>query len=214
VTATVYGYWSDLDTDGYQWCFRRGVAAGVIPTNDNQACVFAVAPPSRIGNGGMHVLREVVRAAAPGLAARLAGATPPRGVRSFAGMPGIVRTPWGEGWALVGDAGYWKDPIGAHGLTDALRDAELLARAITSAANGDVDEAEAFRHYHRTRNRLSLPLFDIVESIAAMNWSDDEIAKLLRRLSMAMNDEVELVAGLGEFPPRALSVRNELLQAV
>ena len=22
VTATVYGYWSDLETDGYQWCFR------------------------------------------------------------------------------------------------------------------------------------------------------------------------------------------------
>jgi flavin-dependent dehydrogenase len=30
---------------------------------------------------------------------------------------------------LVGDAGYHRDPITGHGITDAFRDAELLARA-------------------------------------------------------------------------------------
>lgn len=213
-TAAVYGYWSDLATDGYHWLFRPDAVAGVIPTNDDQACVFAVATPARIGRGGMEVLHEVVQAAGPDLADRIARATPPRGVRSFAGMPGFVRMPWGPGWALVGDAGYWKDPIGAHGLTDALRDAELLARAITSAANGDLAEAAAFDDFHQTRNRLSLPLFDIVESIAAMNWAEAEIPKLLRRLSVAMNDEVEFVAGLDAIAPLALSERSELLQAV
>ena len=51
-------------------------------------------------------------------------------VRVFRGLPGYVRQAWGPGWALVGDAGYWKDPVTSHGLTDALRDAELLARAV------------------------------------------------------------------------------------
>jgi len=200
VTAVVYGYWSGLAADGYHWVFRRDACAGLIPTNDDQTCVFASATPARIGRGGMNILHEVVRAAAPALADRVASATPPGGVRTFGGLPGYMRMPWGAGWALVGDAGYWKDPIGAHGLTDALRDAELLAQAIIAIATAGATESDALDHYHRIRNRLSLPLFDVVNTIADMRWNDDEIPGLLRQLSSAMSDEVELVARLDEQP--------------
>jgi flavin-dependent dehydrogenase len=54
-------------------------------------------------------------------------------LRAFAGAPGFMRRPFGPGWALVGDAGYFKDPLTAHGITDALRDAELLARAVLAS---------------------------------------------------------------------------------
>ena len=200
VTAAVYGYWSGLATDGYQWVFRPDACAGVIPTNDDHTCVFAASTPERIGRGGMDILHEVVRAAAPTLADRVASATQPRGVRTFGGVPGYMRVPWGAGWALVGDAGYWKDPIGAHGLTDALRDAELLARAITAIATGDATESDALGHFHQTRNRISLPLFDVVDTIAGMRWSEAEIPGLLRELSSAMSDEVDVVAGFDEEP--------------
>ena len=43
-------------------------------------------------------------------------------------LPGFFRKPFGPGWALVGDAGYHKDPITAFGITDAFRDAEAVAR--------------------------------------------------------------------------------------
>ena len=95
---------------------------------------------------------------------------------------------------------YWKDPLGAHGLTDALRDAELLARAIIAVARGGAAESDALDDYHRTRNRLSLPLFDVVDTIAAMRWTDAEIPELLRQLSSAMSDEVEFVARLDDEP--------------
>ena len=52
-----------------------------------------------------------------------------RRTHGWGGVAGFVRRSWGPGWALVGDAGYFKDPITAHGMTDALRDAELLADA-------------------------------------------------------------------------------------
>src|SRR5205823_2734036 len=124
---------------------------------------------------------------------------PPAGVRTFTGLAGYLRRPYGPGWALVGDAGYWKDPIGAHGLTDALRDAELLARAIIAAADHP-DEADAFAEYHRRRDDLSLLLFTVVDTVAAMRWTDDEIPHLLRQLSVAMGDEVEALVSLDHQP--------------
>jgi 2-polyprenyl-6-methoxyphenol hydroxylase-like FAD-dependent oxidoreductase len=145
-------------------------------------------------------MHEVLRSASPALAYELGSGLPPGGVRSFRAMPGYLRVPWGPGWALVGDAGYWKDPIGAHGLTDALRDAELLARAVVAAAAGTTGEAEAFDHYHQTRNRVSLRLFDLVDTIAAMRWSEAEIGDLLLGLSAAMTDEVDAIAALDAEP--------------
>ena len=37
------------------------------------------------------------------------------------------------GWALVGDAGYYRDAVTAYGISDAFRDAELLAVALDQA---------------------------------------------------------------------------------
>jgi 2-polyprenyl-6-methoxyphenol hydroxylase-like FAD-dependent oxidoreductase len=194
-TAVVYGYWPDLEADGYHWIFRPDACAGLIPTNDDATCVFAAATPARIGRGGIEALHDVLRTASPALADRLGPTIPPGGVRTFGGVPGYVRVPWGPGWALVGDAGYWKDPISAHGLTDALRDAELLARAIAATAAGRATETDAFGDYHQTRNRVSLPFFDLVDTIASMRWTDGEIAELLLQLSTAMVDEVDAIVG-------------------
>jgi flavin-dependent dehydrogenase len=195
-TAVIYGYWSGVETDGYEWIFRPNAAAGIIPTNDGQACVFAGATPARIGHGGIDRLHDVLHAASPDAAGRVRAGTAPAGVRSFRGIPGFVRRSWGPGWALVGDAGYWKDPLSAHGLTDALRDAELLARAITSSAGGDRAPDDALRAYQHTRDRLSRQLFETVDVIAAQRWTDDEIPALLLQLSSAMSDEVEALAAL------------------
>jgi 2-polyprenyl-6-methoxyphenol hydroxylase-like FAD-dependent oxidoreductase len=192
--AVVYGYWSDVEADGYEWVFRPGAAAGLIPTNDGLTCVFAGGPPARIGRGGRRVLDDVLREASPSVAARVATGTAPAGVRTFAGAPGFLRRPWGPGWALVGDAGYWKDPISAHGLTDALRDAELLARAVVASRSGTVAETEALSAYQAVRDELSLPLFHTTDRIAANQWDETEIATLLLELSSAMADEVDAIA--------------------
>jgi flavin-dependent dehydrogenase len=193
--AVVYGYWSGIDTDGYEWAYRSGAAAGLIPTNDGLTCVFAGSIASRIGRGGRRALEDVVRLASPAIAERIAAGTAPSSVRSFAGRPGYLRRAWGPGWALVGDAGSWKDPISAHGLTDALRDAELLARAVLSIASGDVPEHEALVAYQTLRDRLTRPLLDTADAIATYGWREEEIGTLLVQLSSNMKDEVDVIAG-------------------
>ncbi len=201
-TAVVYGYWRDLEPEGddagYEWIFRRNAGAGVIPTNGGESCVFVGGPPGRVGTGGERVMSELLRDASPSLAARVAAATAPAGVRTFMGKPGLIRRPWGPGWALVGDAGYWKDPISAHGLTDALRDAELLARAVIAAGDGCVELDAALRGYQEARDRVSFRLFDATDALASFTWSDDEIGALLLEMSASMNDEVDEIAALDE----------------
>ena len=60
--------------------------------------------------------------------------------RALSGHRRACRTstasPTDPGWALVGDAGYHKDPNTAQGITDAFRDAELLAEAIDAGLAG------------------------------------------------------------------------------
>jgi 2-polyprenyl-6-methoxyphenol hydroxylase-like FAD-dependent oxidoreductase len=202
VAAFVYGYWSDLDVDGYEWIYRPQACAGLIPTNDGQTCIFAASTPARIGRGGRRVFDEVLELASPETAARVRAATAPQGVRSFAGHPGFLRRSWGPGWALVGDAGYWKDPLSAHGLTDALRDAELLVRAIVSVDSGDHPEHEALADYQAARDRLSLPLFTTSNTIAAMRWSEAEIKSLLLQLNSTMADEIDAIAALDAIAVR------------
>jgi flavin-dependent dehydrogenase len=195
-TAVTYGYWSGLRTDGYEWIFRPQGAAGVIPTNDGKACVYVGGTPERIGRGGLDVLTTVADEVSPELAERLRRGVAPAGTRTWGGRPGYMRQCWGAGWALVGDAGYYKDPISAHGLTDAFRDAELLARSIVGLVAGETTEAHAMGEYQSTRDRLSIRLFDVVDEIAGLRWDEVEIGDLLMQLNSAMADEVETLANL------------------
>lgn len=194
--AATYGYWTDLETDGFQWVFKPDACSGVIPTNDGKACVFAAASPASIGRGGVRVIEEVVSDGAPDIGERLRRATPPTGARTWAGHVGFMRRPQGDGWALVGDAAYFKDPISAHGISDALRDAELLARAVVSGWHDQASLQASLVEYEATRDRLSVPLFQIVDRIAGQQWDSSEISDLLIRLSASMADEVATLESL------------------
>jgi 2-polyprenyl-6-methoxyphenol hydroxylase-like FAD-dependent oxidoreductase len=195
-----FGYWTGAVVDGYEWIFRPNATAGLIPTNNNQVCVFVDATPARIGRGGVELIQTILRESAPHLFDRLRAAEAPPSTRQFRGPPGFLRRAWGDGWALVGDAGYFKDPISAHGMTDALRDAELLARALDAVRAG-AHETDALAQYQALRDALSLPLFGIVDRIASHQWTSSEIGDLLKRLSMSMRDEVTLLAGLDHDDP-------------
>ena len=52
VSATTYGYWTGLQTDGYEWNFVPRAASGAILTNHGQACVFAAPSPTASAGAG------------------------------------------------------------------------------------------------------------------------------------------------------------------
>jgi len=77
----------------------------------------------------------------------------------MADLPNFFRKPFGPGWALVGDAGYHKDPVAAHGIADAFRDADLLAEAIHCGLSGEKPMEAALADYERQRNEDALPRY-------------------------------------------------------
>jgi flavin-dependent dehydrogenase len=200
-SALVYGYWPAPGADRYEWFYRPGATAGVIPTNDGEVCVWVGLPPARFlaerADGLDALFARTLRAAAPEVLDLIAPDARTGPLRGFPGAPGHLRQAFGPGWALVGDAGYFKDPLTAHGITDALRDAELLARA---AATGD---AQAMAGYERTRDVLARPLLAVAESIVGYRWDTAEIRRLLDAERLAFKPEVALVRGFDDAPARA-----------
>ena len=203
-TSFLYGYWADFPCDAYEWFYHPGLTAGTIPTNADLTCVFIGAPPAeldplvRTGNprSAFHNL-----AARAGIGQRLVAARQAEPVRHVRGLPpGFLRRAHGRGWALVGDAGHWMDPMSTHGMTAALRDAELLARAVITSL--DMPGQPTLAGYQWTRDRLSLPMMRITDQIASYKWDLTGVRGLLRNLSSAMTDEVEALCAL---PPSGLT---------
>jgi flavin-dependent dehydrogenase len=97
-------------------------------------------------------------------------------------LPNFYRKPYGPGWALVGDAGYHKDPYLAQGITDAFRDAELLSEAIDAGLSGRRRLAEALGDYERLRNEKSLPSYELNYQFASLTPPSPEMQQLLSAL--------------------------------
>jgi flavin-dependent dehydrogenase len=193
-SGVVYGYFGGLPADGYEWFYGNRASAGFIPTEDGQVCVFAATGSQRfreLPGAAPDRFARLLGEASPAAAERVAAARQVGGLRGFGGVPGFLRRAGGPGWALVGDAGYFKDPLSTHGMSDALRDAELLAIPLTDALGGRVPEAVATAAFQRERDRLSTALFDVTDRVAAHDWQDEELRRLLRELSTAMSDEIE-----------------------
>lgn len=184
-TAAIYGYWRGLSFEGFHWFYDVGAGVGAIPTNDGETCVFASIPQSRFDAGRRAGLDQLYRDALKDVSRELAGSVTrsdgPGKLRAFAGTPGFLRRAAGPGWALVGDAGYFRDPIAAHGITDALREAEFLARAVVDGS-GAVPAA-----YQEGRDERARDLLDIADRIASFAWDLDQVRRDHLALSRAMN---------------------------
>ena len=192
-TGVIYAYWQNVGIQEYRWCFGPGVAVGVIPTNDGRTCVFAATTARRFDDELRHDVedgyRRVIAECDPDLAAALRPARRDDGYHGFPGRAGFFRRSAGPGWALVGDAGYFKDPLTAHGITDAFRDAELLARAIGEGREKALEEYEA------ARDEAAGTIFELTDQIAALEPVMESLKVKHRLLNEEMAREAKAAAG-------------------
>lgn len=184
-SATVYTYVDGLPNEGYRWYYGHRVAAGLIPTTNGMHCLFASCAQDTFKTqfenpfaGAMDILATWE----PEIAADLRARPPVERMRRFPGAPGHIRDCTGPGWALVGDAGYFKDPATAHGITDAFLDAHRVAHAF---AVKPVDTSG----YQLQRDGIAPTLFELTHKIASLDWNFDQLKALHKDLNLCMKAE-------------------------
>lgn len=112
-------------------------------------------------------------------------------------LPNFFRKPYGDGWALVGDAGYNKDPIGAQGISDAFVSAEMLADAFDAAFSGGRSIGDAMAGYQRRRDEHFLPMFNLNAMHASMEPMNPKMRALFEALQHNDADTAQFLGTVG-----------------
>ncbi len=205
ISATYYAYWSGLPTDQFEAHLRPRRAFAIAPTNDGLTLGVINWPRSEFeanrGDVEGHFLRafELV----PRVHERVRGAKLESRYVGTGDLPNFFRKPYGPGWALVGDAGYHKDPITAQGISDAFRDAESMANALDDVFGGRRSFEAAMAGYQRARDEAQMPMFELTCQLANLEEPPPpEMQQLLGAIHgnpEAMSGFVSTVAGV--VPP-------------
>jgi 2-polyprenyl-6-methoxyphenol hydroxylase-like FAD-dependent oxidoreductase len=124
-----------------------------------------------------------VHESTPSVADRLARARREARWVGTAGVPNHFRKPHGPGWALVGDAGYAKDPITAQGISDAFIDAEVLSEALDAAFSGRRPFDEALGRRQLDRDQRAKHMYDFTCQLATLEPAPPPLRQLFRALA-------------------------------
>jgi 2-polyprenyl-6-methoxyphenol hydroxylase-like FAD-dependent oxidoreductase len=198
--AAYYTYWSGLPIDGrFETYIRphRGYAAA--PTHDRLTLTVGGWPHAEFEANKKDVEGNFLKMfdLVPEFAARIRGA---KRVAPFAGaaVANFFRKPYGPGWALVGDAGYNKDPITAQGITDAFRDAERCAAALHETFTDARSFDDVMGEYQRARDEHVLPMYEFTCQLATLKPPPPEMQQLFGAIhgnQKAMDGFVQMNAG-------------------
>jgi 2-polyprenyl-6-methoxyphenol hydroxylase-like FAD-dependent oxidoreductase len=194
-----YTFWSGLPVDGFRTTIRGDRAFAAIPTNDDLTLVLVGFPIRDAATFKANVEASYLAALErePQFAERVRDA---RREARFAGggVPNFFRKPYGPGWALVGDAGYTRDPVTAQGISDAFRDAEQCATALHEFFDGGTSFDEAMAGYQTARDRRVRPIYEFTTQLATLEEPPPDLQQLLAAVQgnqRAMDAFVSVTAG-------------------
>jgi 2-polyprenyl-6-methoxyphenol hydroxylase-like FAD-dependent oxidoreductase len=198
--SAYYTYWSGLPIDGrFDTYIRphRGFAAA--PTHDGLTLTVGGWPHAEFETNKKDVEGHFMKMfdLAPEFADRVRGAKREAPI-SGAVVANFFRKPYGPGWALVGDAGYNKDPITAQGINDAFRDAERCATALDQTFTGVRPFDEAMQDYQRDRDDHALQMYEFTCQLATLEPPPPEMQHMLGAIQgnqEAMNAFAQMNAG-------------------
>jgi flavin-dependent dehydrogenase len=199
IESGYYTYWSNLPAEGFEVYIRPQRGWGAVPTNDGLTLVVIGWPYAEFERNKKDVEGTYMRSLdlAPEFAERVRHAKREAPFRGGA-VPNFFRKPFGPGWALVGDAGYTKDPVTAWGISDGFRDASLCAAALAQWLSGARPFDAAMAEYQKERDQDSLPMFGVTCNFATLEPPPPEMQQLLGATAArqeAQDQFVSMMAG-------------------
>src|SRR3954470_20358978 len=183
----MWAYYDGDPTNGEIWIGKIDDHAYLVTPTDNGLCLVA-ACPSIDRRNEVRADREAVYEAGvrgwPELHAGVAGAMREGPIHTMANMHGFFRTSAGPGWALVGDAGHFKDPTPGQGIADALRQSEQLATAIERALGGGRGTADQIlQEWWRWRDEDAWEMYWFAHDMGAAGPTPPLLRQAQRRIA-------------------------------
>jgi 2-polyprenyl-6-methoxyphenol hydroxylase-like FAD-dependent oxidoreductase len=184
LTTNYYSYFSGFAANDLEEYVRPHQAVGCFPTHDGLTLIAVLWPSARFDEVRADLERHVskVLESTPTVADRLQRAKREDKWYGTAGVPNYFRQPSGPGWALVGDAGYAKDPITAQGISDAFIDAEALTMALDDAWSGRRPGGDALAEYQASRDERAKPMYDFTCQLATLEPPPPALQQLFAAL--------------------------------
>lgn len=185
LTCNYYSYWSGVQLNGVELYPRDRRMIVADKTNDGLTLLVVVWPREEFNRVRSNIESEFMRTIddnAPLLAQRVHGGQREERFAGSGFLPNFFRKPYGPGWALVGDAGYHKDPIGAQGITNSFSHAEMLAESLDDAFCERLEMGKALADYELRRNREVMAMYDHNYQLAKLESPQPELINLLDAL--------------------------------
>jgi flavin-dependent dehydrogenase len=164
-----YAYFADVDFEGVFLHVADDLVSVAFPTH-NDLLTIAVMWPGREMKEVRHDVDAAFMASIDGLGGFGKRVRAGHRATRYVGLADIenyLKKAHGPGWALVGDAAYFKDPAPADGISDAFRSADLLAEALDDVLEGRMDETEALERFEARQDEYAIPLLDLTVTLAA-----------------------------------------------
>jgi 2-polyprenyl-6-methoxyphenol hydroxylase-like FAD-dependent oxidoreductase len=170
-TMMSYTYWRGVPVTHGEFYLRPRAAAVAFPTNDDLTMVAVVAPVQEFPAFRLDIEAAylAILSGCGDLGERVRDGERAERIRTTPHLPNAFRVPHGPGWALVGDAGLVMDPVTAQGISNAFRDAELLADAVHTALAAGRRPDDDLAGYHRRRDAAAGPMYDFTVALAEFN---------------------------------------------
>jgi flavin-dependent dehydrogenase len=136
----------------------------------------------------------------PGLAERVAGAPPGSKLRSTGDTPAFFRASSGPGWALVGDAGHFKDPVTGQGMRDAMFAGRTLAERIQPAIDDPAALDRETRRWEADRDRECLPAYHFANADTRVERPSPALCELVRDAGRSIDPDLGDLFGRARTP--------------
>lgn len=168
-----YSYYSGLESWGLH--HKNGFNEkwfGTWPTNDDLNMVAIICTKRHLKEFRQDVeanFQAVIDDVSPEMGEQLRDQG--RRVEDFRPMrypDNYYRRAYGPGWALVGDAGYHKDPYTCWGITDSFLLGEQLAERIHQGLAGERPMEEALAEYNKLRDEESAGVYDFTTTLGEL----------------------------------------------
>jgi flavin-dependent dehydrogenase len=193
-----YAYYSGVQIERMELAWSHPLFSWAFPTNDNLTCMIGAMPHADLtafADDADQALVGLFARTSPRLADALrAGKRETR----FLGCRGRAArrvAAHGPGWALCGDAGYFKDPVTGTGISDAFAGAQLLADALIEGFEDPGALPESLARYQSRRDELFAETYEVPACLSSLGWTNDELPGLILNIAPSP-EKLEKILGL------------------